>query len=215
MPKSKIVYVCDYCGQESIRWVGKCPSCGRWNTMKEMHLQAEKPQDSAMRMALQASVERGMPWNINRPRPLAEIDAQQEPRMDLGDAELNRVLGGGLVPGSLVLLGGEPGIGKSTLVLQTILRLKGRRILYVSGEESDRQIKLRAERLCPEAKGGGTDDSLLVFTETSLEQIYLQIQETRPDLVVIDSIQTISTEGVESSPGSLSQLRECAASLLR
>ena len=134
--------------------------------------------------------------------------------MDLLDGELNRVLGGGLVPGSLVLLGGEPGIGKSTLVLQTVLALKDKRILYVSGEESARQIKLRAERLAPDeasAESGG----MLVFTETSLEQIFLQIQETQPDLVVIDSIQTISTETVESSPGSLSQIRECAASLLR
>lgn len=181
--------------------------------MKEMHIQAEKPQSAITRMALQAAGEQEGA-NRRKPMPLSDINATQEPRMDLLDGELNRVLGGGLVPGSLVLLGGEPGIGKSTLVLQTVLALKDKRILYVSGEESARQIKLRAERLAPEA-GGEERDSLLVFTETSLEQIYLQIQETRPDLVVIDSIQTISTEGVESSPGSLSQIRECAASLLR
>lgn len=214
MSKTKTVYVCDYCGQESVRWVGKCPSCGRWNTMKEMHIQPEKPASAITRMAMQAA---GNEEGTNRPKPmpLSDINATQEPRMDLHDAELNRVLGGGLVPGSLVLLGGEPGIGKSTLILQTVLALKDKRVLYVSGEESARQIKLRAERLVSGDNSEGISDNLLVFTETSLEQIYLQIQETQPDLVVIDSIQTISTEGVESSPGSLSQIRECAASLLR
>ncbi len=214
MSKTKTIYVCDYCGQESVRWVGKCPSCGRWNTMKEMRIQPEKPVSAITRMAMQAAgTDDGA--NRNKPLPLADINATQEPRMDLHDGELNRVLGGGLVPGSLVLLGGEPGIGKSTLVLQTVLALKDKRVLYVSGEESARQIKLRAERLLPAGNIGDRTDGLLVFTETSLEQIYLQIQETRPDLVVIDSIQTISTEVVESSPGSLSQIRECAASLLR
>ena len=211
MSRQKTVYVCDYCGQDSLRWVGKCPSCGRWNTMKEMHVHAEKPQSPAVCMAELAAGNGGDGAGRLRPVPLSDIDAAQEPRMDMGDGELNRVLGGGLVPGSLVLLGGEPGIGKSTLVLQTVLRQGGRRVLYVSGEESARQIKLRAERLAPRAVGEG----MLVFTETSLEQIYRQLAETRPDLVVIDSIQTISTEGVESAPGSLSQIRECAASLLR
>lgn len=182
--------------------------------MKEMRIQPEKPVSAITRMAMQAAGTDDVA-NRNRPLPLADINATQEPRMDLHDGELNRVLGGGLVPGSLVLLGGEPGIGKSTLVLQTVLALKDKRVLYVSGEESARQIKLRAERLLPAGNIGDGTDGLLVFTETSLEQIYLQIQETRPDLVVIDSIQTISTEGVESSPGSLAQIRECAASLLR
>ncbi len=214
MSKSKTVYVCDFCGQESVRWVGKCPSCGRWNTMKEMHVQAEKPASAITRIAMQAAGnEDGV--SHQRPLPLSDINATQEPRMNLQDTELNRVLGGGLVPGSLVLLGGEPGIGKSTLVLQTVLALKDKRVLYVSGEESARQIKLRAERLIPSCAEEGGAEHMLVFTETSLEQVYLQIQETQPDLVVIDSIQTISTEGVESSPGSLSQIRECAASLLR
>ena len=140
---------------------------------------------------------------------LHEIDADIEPRIDMGDAELNRVLGGGLVPGSLVLLGGEPGIGKSTLTLQTVLRLQDRRILYVSGEESARQIKLRADRLGP------TNEGLYVLCETSLEKIFQHIEEMQPDLVVIDSIQTIQTESVESSAGSLAQIRECAASLLK
>jgi DNA repair protein RadA/Sms len=146
--------------------------------------------------------------------PLRNIVADSEPRIDMGDAELNRVLGGGLVPGSLVLLGGEPGIGKSTLILQTVLHLTDRKVLYVSGEESARQIKLRADRLS-ESDGNIQAESLLILTETSLEHIYTQIEQTKPDLVVIDSIQTIQTETVESSPGSLSQIRECAASLLK
>ena len=179
--------------------------------MKEMTLRAEKNTgSSAARAALKAA---GVTDGRERPRPLNvhEIDADAEPRMDMGDAELNRVLGGGLVPGSLVLLGGEPGIGKSTLVLQTVLRMKGRRVLYVSGEESARQIKLRADRL-QTASGGG---ELLVLCETCLEQVFERIEETQPHLVVMDSIQTMQTESVESSPGSLSQIRECAASLLK
>ena len=141
--------------------------------------------------------------------PLHEIEAGAEPRIDMNDDELNRVLGGGLVPGSLVLLGGEPGIGKSTLTLQTVLRLQGRRILYVSGEESARQIKLRADRLGPSNEG------IFVLCETSLETIFQHIEEMQPDLVVIDSIQTVQTETVESSAGSIAQIRECAAALLR
>ena len=209
--KDKTVYVCEYCGQDSVRWVGKCPACGKWNTMKEMTLRAEKNTgSSAARAALKAT---GATDGRERPRPLNvhEIDADAEPRMDMGDAELNRVLGGGLVPGSLVLLGGEPGIGKSTLVLQTVLRMKGRRVLYVSGEESARQIKLRADRL--QTASGGSE--LLVLCETCLEQVFERIEETQPHLVVMDSIQTMQTESVESSPGSLSQIRECAASLLK
>ncbi len=145
----------------------------------------------------------------NAPVPVNKIDAQAEPRLDMGDGELNRVLGGGLVPGSLVLLGGEPGIGKSTLVLQTVLRLPDKKVLYVSGEESARQIKLRADRLCPDLSS-----NILILCETSLEKIYDHVRETQPDLLVIDSIQTISSETVDSSPGSISQIRECATSLL-
>ena len=174
--------------------------------MKEMHIQPEKPQSAITRMAMQAAGQEDGEKR-RKPMPLSDINATQEPRMDLMDGELNRVLGGGLVPGSLVLLGGEPGIGKSTLVLQTVLALTDKKVLYVSGEESARQIKLRAERLAP-LKANAEDHGMLVFTETSLEQIFLQIQETQPDLVVIDSIQTISTEAVDSSPGSLSQIRE-------
>lgn len=146
----------------------------------------------------------------NEPKHVREIRVQDEPRMDMGDTELNRVLGGGLVPGSLVLLGGEPGIGKSTLILQTVLRLHNRKILYVSGEESANQIKLRADRIEP-----GSVSNLLVLCETSLEEIYKHIEAEQPDFVVIDSVQTIQSEQIESSPGSLSQVRECAASLLK
>lgn len=170
--------------------------------MKEMKVAAP----SAKSVASKALPKRGSGEGAV---PLHEIEAGAEPRIDMNDGELNRVLGGGLVPGSLVLLGGEPGIGKSTLTLQTVLQLQGRRILYVSGEESARQIKLRADRLGPKNEG------LYVLCETSLETIFQHIEEMQPDLVVIDSIQTVQTETVESSAGSLAQIRECAAALLR
>ncbi|MBR6141641.1 MAG: DNA repair protein RadA [Bacteroidaceae bacterium] len=207
MAKDKTVYVCDYCGQESVKWMGKCPACNRWGTMKEMKVQASPipSKGGVNRLSLTPSpLERAGERLL-----LHDIEAGAEPRMDMGDEELNRVLGGGLVPGSLVLLGGEPGIGKSTLTLQTVLRLQDRRILYISGEESARQIKLRADRLGP------TNEGLYVLCETSLEKIFQHIEEMQPDLVVIDSIQTIQTETVESSAGSLAQIRECAAALLR
>ena len=197
------MYVCDYCGQESIKWLGKCPACNQWGTMKEIRLSQSSPKGNGFNIPSSLSGKK------SEARLLHEINADDEPRIDMGDAELNRVLGGGLVPGSLVLLGGEPGIGKSTLTLQTVLGLRGKRILYVSGEESARQIKLRADRLGP------TNEGLYVLCETSLEQIFLHIEAMKPDLVVIDSIQTIQTENVESSAGSVSQIRECAASLLK
>ncbi len=200
MAKDKIAYVCSECGFDSPKWVGKCPSCGQWNTMKEMRLAAAK--GSATGRAAQPL--------RNTPTRVGEIRAHAEPRMDMCDAELNRVLGGGLVPGSLVLLGGEPGIGKSTLILQTVLRMPGRKVLYVSGEESASQIKLRADRIESQSQS-----EMLVLCETSLEEIYKHIEEVEPDFVVIDSIQTIQSESVDSSPGSLSQVRECAASLLK
>ena len=203
MAKDKTVYVCEYCGQESVKWMGKCPACGRWDTMKEFKVAPSKPSPKSL--SIPSSSSEKAAGRI----PLHQIDSTSEPRMNMGDEELNRVLGGGLVPGSLVLLGGEPGIGKSTLSLQTVLKLQGKRILYVSGEESARQIKLRADRLGPANEG------LFVLCETSLEQIFLHIEEMKPDLVVIDSIQTVQTETVESSAGSLAQIRECAAALLR
>lgn len=211
MSKDKILYVCDYCGQESPKWVGKCPSCGKWNSMKEFKTPARTSS-----IGWKANSGALLSGSREEAYPLRNIVADSEPRIDMGDAELNRVLGGGLVPGSLVLLGGEPGIGKSTLVLQTVLRLTDKKVLYVSGEESARQIKLRADRLEPHPCSERSEESgLLILTETSLEHIFTQIEQTQPDLVVVDSIQTIQTETVESSPGSLSQIRECAASLLK
>ncbi len=211
MAKDKLMYVCDNCGQESAKWIGKCPSCGQWNTFKEFRVgKSSNSQLSTLNSQLSTSP--------TAPTPLSEISAAEEPRIDLRDEELNRVLGGGLVPGSLVLLGGEPGIGKSTLVLQTVLRLTDKKVLYISGEESARQIKLRADRLGAEKKRAGEEEeaeNLLIVCDTSLENIFQHIQNEQPDLVVIDSIQTIATETVESSPGSLSQIRECAAALLK
>ncbi len=207
------MYVCEECGHESAKWVGKCPNCGLWNTMKEFKV---SPSSRSPRGGESLpSYIKGMLEGAS-PQRLGDIKADAEVRIDMGDGELNRVLGGGLVKGSLVLLGGEPGIGKSTLILQTVLRLQDKKILYVSGEESARQIKLRADRLntLPLREGQG-GSSLLILCETSLEAIYEHIEAEQPDIVVIDSIQTISTEAVESSPGSLSQIRECAASLLK
>jgi len=205
MAKTKTMYVCTECGQESAQWLGRCPACGQWNTMKEFREAKTAPERITLPKAPAGGRNAG-----STPTPIRDITVDREVRIDLRDGELNRVLGGGLVAGSLCLLGGEPGIGKSTLVLQTILRLEGMKVLYVSGEESARQIKLRAERL-----GGGSGDNLLLLTETSLERIYGHIEDLQPDLVVIDSIQTVSTETVDSSPGSLTQIRECAASLLK
>ena len=202
MAKDKTAYVCENCGQESVKWLGKCPACNQWGTMKEIKIGPSQSSSKGISLAFSTQ---------QRPTPqqLHNIETSSEPRIDMGDGELNRVLGGGLVPGSLVLLGGEPGIGKSTLTLQTVLQLQDRRILYISGEESARQIKLRADRLGP------TNEGLYILCETSLEQIFQHIEEMKPDLVVIDSIQTIQTETVESSAGSLTQIRECAAALLR
>lgn len=200
MAKEKSVYVCSSCGQDSPKWVGKCPACGEWNTYVEEIVRKESGSKRVSSGIEKAKV---------KPVTLHEIESGEEPRINMHDEELNRVLGGGLVPGSLVLIGGEPGIGKSTLVLQTILRMQGKRILYVSGEESARQLKLRADRLSQ------TPSDCLIICETSLEQIYTHIKNVRPELVIIDSIQTISTETLESSPGSVGQVRECSASILR
>ena len=209
MAKDKIAFVCSNCGQESSKWIGKCPSCGQWNTFKEIRVAADTGQQAARQTAL--SVRHGQaPGHRNRPMLLRDISAQDEPRIDMHDGELNRVLGGGLVPGSIVLLGGEPGIGKSTLTLQTILRMPERRILYVSGEESAHQLKMRANRI-----SHPDNETCQILCETSLENIFDHIRETQPELVIIDSIQTISTEDVDSSPGSITQVRECASALLR
>ena len=205
MAKDKIAYVCSNCGQESPKWIGKCPSCGQWNTFKEVRVAADTKQQAATTAAASA----GHALRKNKVLKLRDISDHDDPRIDMHDEELNRVLGGGLVPGSIVLLGGEPGIGKSTLSLQTMLRMPEKRILYVSGEESAHQLKMRANRL------DGDNENLLILCENSLEHIFDHIKEVQPELVVIDSIQTISTEDVESSAGSIAQVRECASSLLR
>lgn len=200
MAKTKSVYVCQNCGAESPKWIGKCPSCGEWNTYVEEIVS----KDNAPQMVLA-----GLEITKQKPILISDVETTEESRIDTSSQELNRVLGGGLVPGSLVLIGGEPGIGKSTLVLQVVLNLKGKKTLYVSGEESVKQLKLRAERL------NGDNPQCYIVSETSLEQIFIHIQNTQPDVVIVDSIQTISTELVESSPGSVSQVRECAAALLK
>lgn len=207
--KDKTVFVCTECGFDSPKWSGKCPSCGMWNTMVEKTIRADKPSATT---SLRKSAS-GLKEDTPQPETLDRIETTEEPRIDMVDSELNRVLGGGLVQGSIVLLGGEPGIGKSTLILQTVMQLQGQKVLYVSGEESARQIKMRADRLAQDAQSKNND--LMVLCETSLENIYAQIKETKPTIVVIDSIQTISSEYVESSAGSLTQVRECAASLLK
>lgn len=203
MAKTKTVYVCSNCGADSPKWLGKCPNCGEWNTYVEEVVAKDVP--SAKRPVPSGLSERGQA----RPVLLRDITAEKEDRLDLKDQELNRVLGGGLVKGSLVLIGGEPGIGKSTLVLQTILKLHDLKVLYVSGEESYRQLKMRADRLAPDSQ------NCLILCETNLEQIFVQAQNVQPDLLIIDSIQTIFTELVESSPGSVSQVRECSAAILK
>ena len=203
MAKTKTVYVCSHCGADSPKWLGKCPNCGEWNTYVEEVVAKEVP--SSKRPVPSGLSERGQA----RPVLLRDITAEKEDRLDMKDQELNRVLGGGLVKGSLVLIGGEPGIGKSTLVLQTILKLHDLKVLYVSGEESYRQLKMRADRLAPDSQ------NCLILCETNLEQIFVQAQNVQPDLLIIDSIQTIFTELVESSPGSVSQVRECSAAILK
>lgn len=208
MAKDKIAYVCENCGQESAKWIGKCPACGRWNTFKEIKVSADTPRQAATSAAAKA----GHALRTNRAMKLSEISSHDDPRIDMNDAELNRVLGGGLVPGSIVLLGGEPGIGKSTLSLQTMLRLPEKRILYVSGEESAHQLKMRADRILGSAPN---PENFMILCENSLEHIFDHIKEEQPELLVIDSIQTISTEDVESSAGSIAQVRECASALLR
>jgi len=211
MAKDKIAYVCENCGQESAKWIGKCPACGQWNTFKEMR---NLPPSQHPALKGRGNFGGGgisdKSREVGKALRLKDIVGRDDPRIDRCDQELNRVLGGGLVPGSIVLLGGEPGIGKSTLSLQTMLNLPDMKILYVSGEESAHQLKMRAERL-----SGHSHDNLLILCENQLETIFDHIREEQPQLVVIDSIQTIMTEEVESSAGSIAQVRECASALLR
>ncbi len=199
MAKVKKAYFCRNCGHEAAQWLGRCPACGEWSTFTE-EIIAKEPSSIASRVA-----------NIPKSRPVrvSEIADGNHTRVDIGNSEINRVLGGGMVPGSLILLGGEPGIGKSTLSLQLALSNNGLKTLYVSGEESAEQIKMRANRI------GVGNDECLIYTETLLENIVAQIDEIQPNLVVIDSIQTIYTNLIDSSAGSVSQIRECAATLLK
>ncbi len=212
MAKDKMMYVCENCGQESAKWIGKCPACGQWNTFKEI-----KVADTRKQVVATSAAAAGRQLRQNKVMRLKDIAAHDDPRIDMHDQELNRVLGGGLVPGSIVLLGGEPGIGKSTLSLQTALQLTEKRVLYVSGEESTHQLKLRAERLAASTSStqGGTGGGLLILCENSLEAIFDHIKEVQPEVLIVDSIQTVATEDVESSAGSIAQVRECAAALLR
>ena len=206
MAKEKTVYVCSNCGQDSPKWVGRCPSCGEWNTYRELAVRSNTTTKAA---SLHGTIGR----EEARPVRLSDVVVSEDPRYDLLDPELNRVLGGGMVPGSLILLGGEPGIGKSTLLLQTLLRLTDRRVLYVSGEESERQIKLRADRLV--GLGNSLPADCLLLCETRLEEVFTHVKNVKPDLLVIDSIQTMQLETVDSSPGSVSQIRETATALLK
>ena len=207
MAKDKTAYVCDNCGHESVKWIGKCPSCGQWNSFKEIRV---APSVSGGGKRLTAGGVGNTSSTRNTPMPISKVQAKDEPRIDLHDDELNRVLGGGLVRGSIVLLGGEPGIGKSTLVLQTILRMPEKRILYVSGEESTHQLKMRADRI-----EENMADNVIVLSENALEKILMQVDDVKPDLLIVDSIQTIESEVIDSSPGSIVQVRECASALLR
>ena len=204
MAKTKTAYVCEACGYESSKWLGRCPACNQWNTFKEFTVAASPARTTA-------SVRPGSP-HVPRPQRLCEIDATAEQRIDTGDAEFNRVLGGGIVPGSLVLLGGEPGIGKSTLLLQTILQMRQASILYVSGEESERQIKLRADRMLQQPEAGHEP---LLYCESNIDKVLEYAATLKPTLLVIDSIQTMATEMVDSSPGSVTQIRECTAALMK
>lgn len=197
MAKVKTSFFCQNCGAQSPKWLGKCPSCGEWNTFVEEVIQRE-------------DTKRGyrMPDGGSRkPVRISEVAMDTQARIDLNDNELNRVLGGGLVPGSVVLIGGEPGIGKSTLMLQVALRSKNIKVLYISGEESEQQIRMRAERI------GMDQESCYILTETSTQSIFPFLEELHPDLIVVDSIQTLTTQVIESTAGSISQIRECTGEL--
>ncbi len=196
MAKSKSTYFCQNCGAQSSKWIGRCPSCGEWNTYIEEIIQKETGKN---KLPIQFKQHKSKPYKIE------EIQSGKEVRMDTQNHELNRVLGGGLVNGSVVLIGGEPGIGKSTLILQIALHLANFKVLYVTGEESEQQIKLRSERI------GSSNNECYVLAETSTQNIFQHIEKLEPQLIVIDSIQTLHTDIIESSAGSISQIRECAA----
>ena len=201
MAEAKKAYVCRECGYDAPKWLGRCPSCGAWNTFDE--LVVAKKGSSVAAAVTSSAVPKAKPQRVQ------DIKTGETKRIDVGQSEVNRVLGGGLVPGSVILVGGEPGIGKSTLALQLALADNNLRTLYVSGEESAEQIKMRAERL------GIHNEECVVYTETLLENIVAQCEAIKPDMVVVDSIQTIYTDLVDASAGSVSQIRECASTLLK
>ncbi|MBN8695134.1 MAG: DNA repair protein RadA [Bacteroidetes bacterium] len=202
MAKLKTTYFCQNCGAQSAKWIGKCPSCNEWNTYVEEVV--EKGNDSKTPGIVSTSTQRAA-----KPQLVSEINLSEQHRIPVYDKELSRVLGGGIVPGSLILFGGEPGIGKSTLMLQIAVNMKNLKVLYVSGEESEQQIRMRAERI------GMNTTSCYILTETSTQNIFKQIEMLEPNLLIVDSIQTLHSAHIESSPGSISQIRECTAELLR
>lgn len=203
MAKTKTSFFCQNCGSQSPKWLGKCPSCGEWNTYVEEVIHKEETGRGSWKQGL------GGEKRAASPKKLQEIDFEQQPRTVTKDMELDRVIGGGIVPGSLVLIGGEPGIGKSTLMLQIALTLSKLKVLYVSGEESEAQIKMRAERMSV------TSENCYVLSETNTQNIFEQINLLKPDILIIDSIQTLNSKHVESVAGSVSQVRECTAELMR
>ena len=199
LKKIQSAFFCQSCGYQYPKWLGKCPQCNEWNTFVEEIIHKE---DTKSRKGFSKS-------KLSIPTLINNIDYRKEKRIITNDSELNRVLGGGIVPGSLILLGGDPGIGKSTLLLQFALSSKNKKILYVSGEESEKQIKMRAERI------NKTSENCYILTETSTVNIFQQISQIKPDILVVDSIQTLHTSHIESSPGSVSQIRECTAELIK
>ena len=201
MAKVKTTFFCQNCGAQYAKWQGQCNACKEWNTIVEEVIQKEDKTDWKQQSSLTTK-------RASKPLTLKEIDGGEESRILTLDFELNRVLGGGIVPGSLILLGGEPGIGKSTLLLQVALNLP-LKVLYVSGEESQKQIKMRAERINPK------NDHCYILTETKTQNIFKQIEDLEPDLVVVDSIQTLHSDYIESSAGSISQIKECTAELIK
>ena len=197
MTKVKTAFFCTSCGAQQSKWMGKCPACGEWNTLVEEVIQREEKHPGFTRPNDQRPI----------PRKISDVSFEHEQRINTQDAELNRVLGGGLVPGTLVLIGGEPGIGKSTLMLQVALKCPGLKILYISGEESDQQLRMRAERL------GIENENCFVLTETNTQAIFQHLEHIQPGMVIIDSIQTLQTDSIESSAGSISQIKECAGEM--
>ena len=197
--KAKTVYYCRECGNETGKWYGQCPACGAWNTMEEAPVSAGASKSAARNTAAK---------RINRPRPVAELDEEQEIRFSTGLSELDRVLGGGAVKGSLVLFGGAPGIGKSTLLLQVCGNLSGERILYVTGEESQRQLKMRARRL------GVVSGELYVLAETDINTVVQSVEDLQPGILIIDSVQTMFNNEIASAPGSISQVKDCTMAVM-